>query len=291
MLFSEFDGFTADTEPLTFTMFNIKLLLFGLFLIASITVVFYINMISGKQKKPRVINGMQVPSETSLDSFSAAEPINSDAVMANLEVIRKLLSSNLTIIENLWKDYAVIGETERPGENAGEETLLKEISAQTEMMKQTNPLKLLYQLADASASLTSSKRISVFLFNPEKNNLSMVKGIGFQDLKERIEIGLDDGVAGFAFKNSKRIYVTNVETHPELGRKNKPQYKTKSFIIFPLRVFDDENVIGVLNITEKETDGGIYNMLDLEKMNLLMNSFRLKMENLIIASELLKGKK
>lgn len=281
MLYKEFGSFTADTGAIKFSLFNIKVILFGLFVIASVSVLFYINLIIGKS----VSNHKK---EGSLDDFVVNNDYNKDDVMAHLEVVRKLLITNLDAIENIWDGYIKTSNTET-GDDNSEEILLKELSAQTAMIKQQNSLKLLYELADSAASLTDSKRVSLFLYSPENNNLSMVKAIGFKDIKEKIEIELDEGIAAYSFKNAKRIFVTNIETHPELGRKNKEQYKTKSFIIFPLAVFND-NIIGVLNITEKNSENSIYNMLDLEKMNLLMNSFSLKMESLILMGELAKRK-
>ncbi len=44
----------------------------------------------------------------------------------------------------------------------------------------------------------------------------------------------------------------------------------------------------MLNLTEKEADGGIFNMVDLEKLNMVVNSFSLKIGNMILSSEFIK---
>ncbi len=283
LLFQDYVSLPRDAENYRFTLFHMKSLLFTIFVIASLCILMFTQMAG--------IRHGDVPSPKStrpsdLERFSAINT-EKDAVnvVANLEVVRKLLHNNLETIDKMWEGYSE-HETQENIDTVSEEVLLAELAAQTALIKTESIKGLLDKLVDVSAEITGSQRVSLFLANASRDKLRLIKGFGWENRGENIEIDVNDGIAGYAFTQNKRIYVTNIETHPEIGRKNKPQYKSKSFIIFPIKLFYEENVLGVLNITEKSDGEGIYTMEDLEKMNILMNSFALKMENMVLKDEM-----
>lgn len=283
LLYKEFSGFTEATSQLTISMFNIKVILLGVFVIASVTIAFYINFTLLK-KDDDAQRSMEKSTSSHLESYSVPESDMEQHVdtMADLEVIRKLLSSNLKVIDNIWENFrssAANGSEAIPDETS----LIKDLNAQMVLVKAKSMLELFDKIVGVSSDLTSAERLSLLLYNPVKKKLVMARNKGV-NINETVEISTDEGLAGYAFKNVKRIYVTNIESHPELGRENLPQYNSKSFMIFPIKVFSGV-VIGVLNLTEKETEGGIFSMGDLEKMNLLINTFSLKVENMILSNE------
>ncbi|OHD57625.1 MAG: hypothetical protein A2Y33_06205 [Spirochaetes bacterium GWF1_51_8] len=285
LLYKEFLLLPVGSEYSQFVLFEIKTVLFALFAIASLTLILYFSMFS---LRPQV-KAEAKPESPQLDQFSVTgnDASNID-VMANLESIRHLLSSRLNVIDRIWENSNKMENRAPGGETDGEETLMKVLAGQIQLLGTENFPDLLNSLVETASQTTGAKRVSLFLHNPEKKNLKMVRGIGFETA-DPIEIKAEDGFAGYAFTSGKRIFVTNVETHPQLGRKNKPQYRSKSFIIFPIRLFLQDNCIGVLNLTEKEGENGIFNMVDLEKMNILVNNFKLKMENLILLREFNKN--
>jgi putative methionine-R-sulfoxide reductase with GAF domain len=282
LLYQEFQLLPVQNENMKFVLFQIKALLFALYAIAAITLMMFFSLFSSRQK-PQPVSKEQV--SPALDQFSVEGSENASVdVMLNLQSIRQLLSSKMDIIDNIWENY---NKTDDPGgktDSIGEEELMRVLSTQIQLLGTANFPDLLNSLVENASQIIGAKRVSLFLYNPAKKNLKMVKGIGFES-DETIETNADEGFAGYAFKSGKRIFVTNIETHPQLGRKNKPQYNSKSFIIFPIRLFLQDNCIGVLNLTEKQGENGIFNMVDLEKMNILVNNFRLKMENMILLRE------
>ncbi|OHD56617.1 MAG: hypothetical protein A2014_04305 [Spirochaetes bacterium GWF1_49_6] len=286
LLYQEYQQLPAQSENTKFLIFQIKALLFALYVIASLALMMYFSLSSSRQK---AIPEKQEAASPLLEHFSVegTEHANVD-VMLNLQSIRQLLSSKMNIIDTIWENYNRTEDSAGKGETVGEEELLKVLSTQIQLLGTSNFPDLLNSLVESASQMIGAKRVSLFLYNPGKKNLKMVKGIGF-DTDEPIETTADEGFAGYAFSSGKRIFVTNIETHPQLGRKNKPQYSSKSFIIFPIRLFLQDNCIGVLNLTEKEGENGIFNMVDLEKMNILVNNFRLKMENMILLREFNKS--
>ncbi len=281
ILFKEFSSFNDQTSQLIFNKFNIKIILFGLFVITAVTIAFYLNMLVDKSMRP----ADDASEPDSLRRLSVSEMGDSEDIIGNLEVLRQLLGSNLNAIEklsdNMNKAAAPVSE-----ESLTEEFMLKMLTSQAKVLDVKSLTELLDAVVTTASELTVSKRVSRLLYNPSTKKLAMTRSIGV-DVKEKIEIGTDEGVAGYAYKNSKRIYVTNIESHPEFGRENKPQYRSKSFVIFPIKVFSGVTV-GVLNLTEKDPESGIYSMVDLEKLNMIVNSFSLKIGNMIFSSEFTK---
>ncbi len=115
----------------------------------------------------------------------------------------------------------------------------------------------------------------------------MMKNTGFKtnytfDEKEE---DLERSIAWQAFQNSKRIFATNIETHPGISRKNKSQYSKKSLMILPIRILEDETV-GVVNMTEKNTEDGVFSKKDLELMGILLGLLEAKLENQILLDSL-----
>ena len=280
ILIKDYQTLPANSELLKFTLFQIKALLFALFFIISSVVFFAVSHEKNKSE--------QVSSETKPDLADFSVSVNKEKafnVFANLEVMNDLLKKNTTYLNIIREDFAA-KEAQTGFDTGGEESLLAGLAAQTALIKTDSVRKLMDELVSSSSMLTSAQRVSLFLANAERTELRLIKGIGWDKNSDEVIISANEGIAGYAFSQNKRLYVTNIETHPELGRKNKAQYKSKSFIIFPVKVFYEENVLGVLNLTDKKDGDGIFSMEDLEKMNILMNTFALKMENMTLKGEM-----
>lgn len=287
LLYQDFSSLPREGVGIRFTLFQMKALLFTLFTVLTAGVLVAIQVAGALRARTE---NPAAGHSGDLEKYSVART-EKDAVnvVANLEAVRQLLHNNLETIDRIWEGYNEQDNQEH-FDTDSEEVLLAELAAQTALIRTDSLKSLLDKLVDVSAEITGSKRVSLFLANAQRDKLRLIKGLGWES-EQNIEIDIQDGIAGYAFTQNKRLYVTNIETHPELGRKNKPQYRSKSFIIFPVKLFYEENVLGVLNITEKSDGDGIYSMEDLEKMNILMNSFSLKMENMVLKDELVQLKK
>lgn len=267
LLYKDFAQLSANTVQTSYLFFTVKVLMFCLFLIASISLAVFLNLI-------------QVNTSYQQDSsLPVVSNLQSDEELSELEVIRKILTEKLQVLDQIWEQS--IHSEDKEQRNDGEETLLDLLDAQNELLKPENLNDLIRQLVETVAKFTASKRVSLFLYDSENQKMRMVYGKGFAE--QNVSIDIEGTIDGYVFRNGKRIFVTNIETHPELGRDNKPQYKSKSFIVFPIKL-SDQKTIGVFNLTEKEGIG-MYSMTDLEKINLLLNQFLLKMEVFIQKKE------
>jgi hypothetical protein len=217
-LYKEFSAFNDQTAQIVFNKFNIKVILFGLFVITAVTVAFYLNMIN--EKTANLLPAERRSGRPTLSSLSVAEMGDSEDIIANLEVLRQLLGSNLNAIEKLWDNLKVSAAPVNE-ETLTEEFMLKMLTSQSKVMDVKTLAELLDAVVKTSSEVIVSKRVSLLLYNPGSKKLSMVRSIGV-DVKEKIEIGADEGIAGYAYKNSKRLYVTNIESHPSSDAKTSP---------------------------------------------------------------------
>lgn len=110
--------------------------------------------------------------------------------------------------------------------------------------------KLYDMILEKSTELIKAEQGSIMVLEPEKKELAVkaVKGIN-KKIAEHLKVRSGEGIAGKVFEESMPLVVKNVEEDPRIVKRNRPRYKTKSFISIPLKV--DTRTIGVLSITDK----------------------------------------
>ncbi len=93
----------------------------------------------------------------------------------------------------------------------------------------------------------------------------------------RIKVG--QPISGCAAESGESILVTDIESDAKFGRANLPKYKTKSFLCIPLKV--KENILGVINVTDKEITGAenIFTEEDLGFLGVICNYAAIAIEN------------
>ena len=265
LLYKDFNQLQMNHESMKYTIFNVKILLFSLFIIVSSTTLFYLNFLGGHETTKTGISEKLSP----IDEKKYQE-----------------LSKGISDIKNILNLKPDNGNINKPQDvKSGKETqetglLVDDIELLNKIFVSNNLQELTKTLINTIKISVNSHRISVFLYNSKKNKLVMVTNIGFSD-KTLKSIEIDKGISWDVFKKGKRLFVTNIETHPEIASMNHPQYRKKSFMLFPIHLFKNETT-GVINITEKETDQGIFSVQDLEKTQFLISLFTLKLESLIL---------
>lgn len=255
LLYQDFSSLPGG-EQMKFAYFNIKILLFALFLIASVTCVFYFNLLARKN--------------TPNDTFSEFKPDQQDLdlVLKEIKEMRNDLLEKSKNAERTISPNLSLNHTAKSMEKIDSLILSKNFSTLTE------------RLFDITYEFCGAQRVSLFLFRSENQKLMPVKSIGFSLHGEKLN-DIGDGIAWQAYKDNKRYFVTNVETHPEINRKNRPQYLKKSFIIYPLHILGDET-IGILNLSEKDSEDGVFSKEDLDRMQTVVHIFETIMENAIL---------
>jgi hypothetical protein len=241
LLYREFLSLPDNSELLRFSLFQIKLILFTLFLISSVTFLWFTT--SSQKKKALSIDNPH---------------------LKDLE-------------ENLKRIAFLLGEKK-------EEDLLSEISTSyfSEVEKLVN-VKSIEELFNdfirISKKITKARRISIEFYDFSKQKLTPIKTIGFK-LDDKFVNLSSNPPSKIVFESGKKLFVTNIETHPLLARKNNPAYLRKSFMIFPVKMFGIN--FGVINFSEKNSEDGIFTSQEFEAVSILVSMFSLKIENILL---------
>lgn len=262
LLYKEFLQLPTGNQWASFSLFNIKILLFSLFLIASVTVVFYINMMEKKSGK----------------SASILRANDQDRIIDELYEIKGMLSGR-SQTELLQKPIP---------DTSNSDILLKKMDSFYRLLSAQSSDALFSEIVRLAPSICGASRVSLFMYHSEKDKLCLIKQSGIQEQggDPVKEIEIREGISWNTYKSGKRIYATNIETHPEFGKKNQPQYSKKSFMVFPLHILKDQTV-GVLNVSEKSNDvAGIFTKTDLELMNFIISLFEIRLENFVLSDSI-----
>lgn len=212
-LYLDFSALTSlpDNSKL-YSLFTIKVLLFGLFIIIAITTVFYINMIEKGRKSPLIMNsGM------------------------DREILKKILDKvdNLSArTDEPGQNTAGGHETERKNAQEIQKTHLPDYSWYSRLLKAVNRSELLTFTVETLRKNLRAERLSIITSNGTFTEFRIAAGHG---LPFDINRAVNPETAANALKKDRRIFVTNIETHPEFSHPNREGYKSLSFMILPFR--------------------------------------------------------
>ena len=104
-------------------------------------------------------------------------------------------------------------------------------------------------------------RCSLMLPNSATNKLTIRNAIGIDEkIMRETSVKIGDSISGWVAAESKPLFIKNIEKDPQISKKNRPQYNTKSLLCLPIIL--NKKTIGVLNLTNK-SDGADFNIQDL----------------------------
>ena len=126
----------------------------------------------------------------------------------------------------------------------------------------------IYQTVLARFSeMLKAQRSSLMILNEESNELALEAALGAEAMYSGpIRVKLGEGVAGSVLATGLPLVVRDVETDARLPHGRAGQYKTKSFISFPITL--GPRKVGVINLTERR-DGLPYDNEDLSLLELM----------------------
>jgi len=114
--------------------------------------------------------------------------------------------------------------------------------------------QIINKLLVAAARLTRSERASIMLLDERNESLYIYKTLGWsrEDLRfaKGMRVKPGEGIAGRVFVEEKPLIMNEPDETEDLELRDK--YRTKSFMSLP--IYSGDDVIGVLNLTEK-SDG------------------------------------
>jgi diguanylate cyclase (GGDEF)-like protein len=112
-----------------------------------------------------------------------------------------------------------------------------------------------------SVDLLHAERGSLLLFDEASNELAVKSAVGPRaEITRETRVRMGEGVAGSVMFEGRALVVRDVESAGYTPAPAERDYKTKSFISYPISVGGRK--VGVLNVTDK-TGGGSYDDIDL----------------------------
>jgi len=121
--------------------------------------------------------------------------------------------------------------------------------------------RLLHTIIEKATQLLRAEQGSLMLLEEETDELLVKAKKSIDDIiKENMRTRSGEGIAGKVFESGEPLLVEDVEKDPRTNQKNRPRYKTRSFVSIPIKI--EDRVAGVLNVSDKIT-GEVFNENDL----------------------------
>jgi diguanylate cyclase (GGDEF)-like protein len=114
-----------------------------------------------------------------------------------------------------------------------------------------NRRELYQQILEMSSELLSATSGSLMLLHETDGTLKIEAAKGMtSSLAKTMSVAYGEGIAGQVVKSGFPMLVNDIERDSRVAFKNRPRFKTKSFISLPLEAGD--RLIGVLNLADKD---------------------------------------
>jgi len=121
--------------------------------------------------------------------------------------------------------------------------------------------ELYEQILEMSAELLSASSGSLMLLNEADGTLKIETAKGMNPaLAKAMSVTFGEGIAGQVAKSGFPMLVNDIERDKRVAYRNRPRFKTKSFISLPLE--SEDRLIGVLNLADK-SNGSSFTEKDL----------------------------
>jgi putative methionine-R-sulfoxide reductase with GAF domain len=184
--------------------------------------------------------------------------------------------------EDDLENASLLGKMSEPESSYSPATIDKLNTMNKELRKARSIRNCLNILLKYASEITESQRASIFLLSQNKENIYLVKSLGWEPQQE-ISVPVGDGIAGRVAASNEQWLIENIDDLAEFSF-NEERYNSKSFISTP--IITGKTTIGVLNLTEK--NNGKYNQDDGELLAVIMDQISLALENLLLIKKISK---
>jgi diguanylate cyclase (GGDEF)-like protein len=115
-------------------------------------------------------------------------------------------------------------------------------------------------ILDSAARTVGADLGSLMLLDETRGDYAIKATRGLNErIVEQFRIRPGEGIAGQVAASGRAILVRDIEADARVGRRNRPRFRSRSFVSLPIRVKD--RAIGILNLADKE--GGVFDEADL----------------------------
>lgn len=130
-----------------------------------------------------------------------------------------------------------------------------------------------------ATEMLGAQRCSLMLLDKGTQELLIkgAKGLDESVIQEtRVKVG--DSISGLVARDFTPLLVRDIETDSVHARKNRPFYKSRSFLSVPIELHDE--IVGVVNVTDKGQGGdGVFTETDLKILNMIVHQAAIAIEN------------
>ncbi len=164
----------------------------------------------------------------------------------------ELHSRDLALIELLVNRLATrLGNLRAAAEHKEERRFSSRIVSMISALSLVESRQELYQqILEMSAELLNATSGSFMLLNEADATLTIEAAMGMTpSLAKAMSIACGEGIAGRVAKSGFPMLVNDIERDNRVATRNRPRFKTKSFISMPLDV--EGRLVGVLNLADK----------------------------------------
>lgn len=136
-----------------------------------------------------------------------------------------------------------------------------------ERISTTDPSKTYQAILSHVSELLQAERASLWVLNESTNELILRAAVGFSINGDEVtRIGTGEGIGGRVLESGMPLVVENLDTAGIKPAPAERNYKTKSFISYPIGIGGRN--IGLLNVTDK-LSGGNFDDVDLSLLEIV----------------------
>jgi diguanylate cyclase (GGDEF)-like protein len=147
-----------------------------------------------------------------------------------------------------------------------------------QMLSFSDTDKLIAFFVSMVSQVFQAERVSLMLLDNLKQELSVKASFGLSAAANNSRMKLGEMFGGWVAQQGSPLLVKDVEKEfPDALKDRSARYKTKSFIIMPLRT--REGIIGVLSLTERKSKG-VFSETDFKSINLFCYFLGSRIENI-----------
>ncbi len=203
------------------------------------------------------------------------EPRTELLVQPETPVVAPVTQANVSLPAETPADLQ--GEVERlRGELQHRTDLAESLKHFLERISSNEPEETYIAILTHAKSLLGAERASLMVLDEDANELVLKAAIGLPVPRENVgRVPVGEGIAGQVIKSGQPMVVANGASIGVYGADEKRDYKTKSFISYPLIMRGRK--IGVLSLTDK-TSGKAFGLVDLSLLDLVEPQIAIALE-------------
>ncbi len=199
-------------------------------------------------------------------------------------VLDKELAANSSRIISAFRDYIEVALENQALRLSADKKIDKILSSISDLSRSIAPVlnheSLIQIILEKSTQLLKAEQGSLMLLNSDTSELLVEAEKGITDIPtEEIRLRKGEGLSGQVLESGEPLLVEDIETDPRIKQKNRSRYKTKSFMIVPLRI--EDRIAGVLNLSDKST-GDVFTENDMKLLNSFTASAAIAIERSIL---------